>query len=573
MLNTNLMEKKIKVKGDDLKRKNIVSYGIGHFLNDLCASCWFFFLSYYLTDILALDKDNAGYIMLAGQVADAIATPLVGIFSDKTETRWGKRTPWYFGGTLMVAVSFMLIFVNVLPSTASPTITLIYYLVFPSLFNIGWAAVQVAHMALLPSLSLNKKIKDKMIRIRTAFTFIAQTGVLLLSFFFFWFIPNKLLQYEVLAGSCVVLGLITSVVFLIYCKEHVLSKNIPSYFQYMKKSLKMYDNQPTEDKRLANDYSTADKKPEICNLNLNGSGESECSKKEIIPWTFWLTKPDFYAYILVYMFVRLSINVTQSVIPYYLQFILRFDKTEDGGTPFEFSIILLISTVGSIINSLLIQAVIEKKIKNANRNRLILMSLAAFFVSIGCVPMFFLDENFKYPIYLLAFFFGIGFSQGLSTVGSLINDVVGSKGAQGAFVYGAYSFSDKLSCGIVLLFFIPIASEVKHKEYLRYFMPFFGPIAISIGLIIVYFRGVCIERNEEKLIYDTLSDEKDINDVNKEIEKQNEKAKVAPVETSKKSFIDDSRFTFVTHLTHRNTHVNQTLNPKASILKNEDPNL
>ena len=48
---------------------------------------------------------------------------------------------------------------------------------------------------------------------------------------------------------------------------------------------------------------------------------------------------------------------------------------------------------------------------------------------------------------------GIGFSLALSTASSLINDVVGSKGNYGAFVYGAFSFTDKLSCCIILFFF------------------------------------------------------------------------------------------------------------------------
>ena len=35
--------------------------------------------------------------MLSGQVADAIGTPTVGYYSDKTNTRIGKRIPWYIG--------------------------------------------------------------------------------------------------------------------------------------------------------------------------------------------------------------------------------------------------------------------------------------------------------------------------------------------------------------------------------------------------------------------------------------------------------------------------------------------
>src|ERR1700712_4778311 len=94
--------KKIRIKGDDLQPLNIFAYGVGHVLNDLTATCWFSFLLYYLTDIVNISKEKAGFVMLAGQIADGMATPLVGIFSDKYGTKWGKRTPWYLGGTIGV---------------------------------------------------------------------------------------------------------------------------------------------------------------------------------------------------------------------------------------------------------------------------------------------------------------------------------------------------------------------------------------------------------------------------------------------------------------------------------------
>ena len=34
-------------------------------------------------------------VLLAGQLADGIFTPIVGYFSDKFNTRCGKRMPWY----------------------------------------------------------------------------------------------------------------------------------------------------------------------------------------------------------------------------------------------------------------------------------------------------------------------------------------------------------------------------------------------------------------------------------------------------------------------------------------------
>jgi Na+/melibiose symporter-like transporter len=544
-------EKKILVKGDDLTKINIFSYGVGHFMNDLCASCWFFFLSYYLANIIKIGRSNAGYVLLAGQLADALATPTVGILSDKTNTRLGKRTPWYIAGSILVSITFTLLFIKVIPDDSSETMVLMYYITMGALGNIGWAAVQVSHMALLPQISLNKKHKDMMNRIRTGFTFLAQTMTLIFSFLFFWLVNDKIVQYEILVLCCVGLGLFTTILFLLLCREMTLAKNIPYYLEIMRTSLQAHHNGVNytnkEDGVVVDDTNNNNSNDEDLRKNIDNEnpfapdsarrsvnqGSSVNSKVEVISWTYWLKKPDFYAYMLVYMFVRLSINITQSVIPFYMEYVLEFKKTADGGTPVEISIVLLISTIGSILNSVYLQSAIEKNITNPRRNRLIMITIASVFVIIGCVPMFFLTAEFRYPIYGLSFFFGIGFSQGLSTVSNLINDVVGSKGAQGAFVYGAYSFADKLSCGLVLAVIIPIADNV---QVLKYSMPIFPPASLLCAFVIVYFRGKCKQNKEkkDKENYDKLDD--------------GEKMKPKDL---KKSFIDDSRFSFVTHTNNK----------------------
>jgi Na+/melibiose symporter-like transporter len=37
-------------------------------------------------------------------------TPITGILSDKFTTRWGKRYPWYFVGTIIVFPTFLGVF-------------------------------------------------------------------------------------------------------------------------------------------------------------------------------------------------------------------------------------------------------------------------------------------------------------------------------------------------------------------------------------------------------------------------------------------------------------------------------
>jgi hypothetical protein len=67
----------------------IFGYGVGHFVNDLVAACWFNYLFFFLQRVVKTPA--APSALLAGQIADGIATPIVGYFSDRTKTKYGNK--------------------------------------------------------------------------------------------------------------------------------------------------------------------------------------------------------------------------------------------------------------------------------------------------------------------------------------------------------------------------------------------------------------------------------------------------------------------------------------------------
>ena len=95
---------------DGLNSKHVAAYSVGHFNNDLCAAMWFVYLSWYIKDVVKLDPTLTASCLLSGQIADGITTPIVGVASDKLNTRWGKRMPWYVFGVFFVIPCFAGIF-------------------------------------------------------------------------------------------------------------------------------------------------------------------------------------------------------------------------------------------------------------------------------------------------------------------------------------------------------------------------------------------------------------------------------------------------------------------------------
>lgn len=85
-----------------LSKKTLICYGFGHMLNDLTSSMWFSYLLIFFHYVLNFTCSISGVMLLIGQVADGLATPLVGILSDKGAGHWlckyGHRKSWHLIG-------------------------------------------------------------------------------------------------------------------------------------------------------------------------------------------------------------------------------------------------------------------------------------------------------------------------------------------------------------------------------------------------------------------------------------------------------------------------------------------
>lgn len=139
-----------------LSLKTRLFYSFGHVYNDLCASVWFSYTLLYFK--LNFDDYTAGLLLLLGQVADAISTPIIGYASDKDYRyficKYGRRKIWHLIGTLCVTLSFPFIFNACFVCDESGFwIKFAYYASFIALFQFGWAAVQVSHVSLITDLA------------------------------------------------------------------------------------------------------------------------------------------------------------------------------------------------------------------------------------------------------------------------------------------------------------------------------------------------------------------------------------------------------------------------------------
>ena len=93
-----------------LSVKEKLGYSLGdtasHFVWDLVG----FWLLIFYTDTYGLTPALAGIIMFVGSIWDAVMDPIVGVISDRTNTRWGKFRPYLLFGAVPYAILAVLAF-------------------------------------------------------------------------------------------------------------------------------------------------------------------------------------------------------------------------------------------------------------------------------------------------------------------------------------------------------------------------------------------------------------------------------------------------------------------------------
>jgi glycoside/pentoside/hexuronide:cation symporter, GPH family len=109
------------------------------------------FYAIYLTDVVGLEPRLASFGALAGIVWDGINDPIIGILSDRLQTRWGRRRPFL----LWFAIPFGLSFITLwsAPNWESQTALLIYVTLSFMLADTLQTLVGVPFLSLTPELT------------------------------------------------------------------------------------------------------------------------------------------------------------------------------------------------------------------------------------------------------------------------------------------------------------------------------------------------------------------------------------------------------------------------------------
>ena len=183
----------------------------------ITANLLVFYLLFFFTNVAGLPAGLAGSILTIGKISDAINDPIVGIMSDRTRSRWGRRLPWMILGIIPFGLFFSLQWV--VPHFSDNDVVndwwlFGYYVVIGVLFNLAYTFVNLPYTALTPELTQDYNERTSLNTFRFTFSLSGAILALVLAGFIFATYPDDPIQQYLVLG---IVGSLISVFALLWC--------------------------------------------------------------------------------------------------------------------------------------------------------------------------------------------------------------------------------------------------------------------------------------------------------------------------------------------------------------------
>jgi sugar (glycoside-pentoside-hexuronide) transporter len=159
-----------------LTTKEKTGYGFGDLSANIILAAISFYLLYFMISVASVDPKLAGLVFIVGKFWDAITDYLMGVISDKTNTRFGKRRVYMLFGAIPYGLIFILLWITPFSIETSQFVKFLYYTSAYMLFNTAWTVVYVPYNALTANMTRDYDERTSLNGIRIIF---ANVGLLL----------------------------------------------------------------------------------------------------------------------------------------------------------------------------------------------------------------------------------------------------------------------------------------------------------------------------------------------------------------------------------------------------------
>jgi len=350
------MEKEIETIEIKHSKKNMVSYGFGSYVSEFFGMAFGAYVFFYYETVIGLDVwlTSIGFIIFA--LWNAVNDPLIGFLTDrpfKFTKKWGRRLPWVIIGGVPWILSYLLLFTppDVDPNSGA-IILFIWLVVMTCLYDTFASIFQVNYYSIFP----DKFRGDSERRLASTLSTLVgalglASGSIIPSLFIIF---GERSTYTLQAGVAVIVCLLALVAVIPGSREDQV--RIDCYLE---------------------------------------SCEEEVERRPFLKeFKALLKHKNYMAYVISFMFYTCLVATMVGSIPYVAKFVLGVEAED----------IMLI--MAALLLGLFISMPIWSKIADKTNNDRKTMLIAATFLTIATIPLFFINE---YIFMIIAMFiWGMG---------------------------------------------------------------------------------------------------------------------------------------------------------------------
>ena len=138
----------------------------------------YIYLPTFYAQNVGLSVTLVGLILFFSRLTDVVTDPLVGLYSDRFGTKYGKRKPFMLSGSLLLAISFYALI------HPPENYVEIWLLIFSMLIYLGWSIVSIPYLAWSAEITFDYHEKTRLSAAREVFTIIGVLVALLIPYLY-----------------------------------------------------------------------------------------------------------------------------------------------------------------------------------------------------------------------------------------------------------------------------------------------------------------------------------------------------------------------------------------------------
>ncbi|CAA6823477.1 MAG: FIG097052: Sugar transporter [uncultured Sulfurovum sp.] len=166
------------MKHDRLKKSTLFSYATTAIPLAMLGLPLYIYLPTFYAQNVGLSVTMVGLVLFLSRLTDVITDPLVGLYNDRFESKYGKRKPFMLFGSLVLLISF---YALIHPSKEYVEFWL---LGFSMLVYLGWSIVSIPYLAWSAEITSDYHEKTRLSGAREIFTILGAMSALIIPYLY-----------------------------------------------------------------------------------------------------------------------------------------------------------------------------------------------------------------------------------------------------------------------------------------------------------------------------------------------------------------------------------------------------